>query len=328
MKKISIIIPIFNEPRLIFSCIDSLVLACQECEYEIIIVDDGSNQETKDNLEKLKNKNIKVFYLEKNFGRAYARLFGARNAMYEKIILFDSRVEADKNFISNIVCDYDIVMTGDVKPKKNNLFHKSLNTLREFVFRSYYKNLNSKQDYYELTEENFNSTPKGTTAVYFRDKEILFKICQDLDVTDKNISEDTRIFKKGILMGFKIFRALNARVFYFQREGIVNNLVHLYQRGPRFVDYYLRFPNKFRKFLYLYIVLSIILILLLFINPLLLLCLIILFIFLSLIFVFYISKKFDQFIALIVTLPFIILAFSLGVTKGIIIYFLKHNKSI
>ena len=85
LKKVSVIIPTFNRAKLVQRAIKS-VLNQTIKPYEIIVVDDGS---TDDTLEVLKNYPIKVL-TQKNKGVSSARNLGIKNATGDIIALLDS----------------------------------------------------------------------------------------------------------------------------------------------------------------------------------------------------------------------------------------------
>ena len=87
MKKVTIIIPTYNSSPFIGKAIDS-VLAQTYTDYEIILVDDGSTDNTKEILEKYQD-NI-TYILQPNQGVAIARNTGIRNSESEYIALLDS----------------------------------------------------------------------------------------------------------------------------------------------------------------------------------------------------------------------------------------------
>ena len=85
---ISFVITTYNSEKTIERAINSILEQKTNLEYEIIVVDDGSNDDTKVVLAKYYDK-IKYYY-KKNEGVAIARNFGVENAKGEYIIFIDS----------------------------------------------------------------------------------------------------------------------------------------------------------------------------------------------------------------------------------------------
>ncbi len=90
MKKgISVIIPTYNRIRFLKRAIAS-VLYQDWKEYEIIVVDDGSTDGTKEELISVFGKKIKIISHPENRGVSAARNTGIRNARYPFIAFLDS----------------------------------------------------------------------------------------------------------------------------------------------------------------------------------------------------------------------------------------------
>lgn len=87
MSKVSIIIPTFNRRDYITTALDS-VLAQSYKDYEIIIIDDGSSDDTKEVLKPYQN-NIRYFYQD-NRGIPATRNKGIREAQGDYIAFLDS----------------------------------------------------------------------------------------------------------------------------------------------------------------------------------------------------------------------------------------------
>ena len=85
--KVSVIIPTFNRAQYIAETIKS-VLNQTDNDFEIIVVDDGSNDNTREVLKAFINK-IKYIYKE-NAGAASARNVGIKNAQGKYIVFLDS----------------------------------------------------------------------------------------------------------------------------------------------------------------------------------------------------------------------------------------------
>lgn len=85
--KVSVIIPTYNSAKYVTEAIDS-VLAQTYKNYEIIVIDDGSTDNTKELLKSYKKK-IKYIYQE-NKGQAWARNTGIKKAKGELIAFLDA----------------------------------------------------------------------------------------------------------------------------------------------------------------------------------------------------------------------------------------------
>ena len=77
--KVSFIVPVFNNFDLTSECIHSLRNSLPKIEYEIIIVDDGSDETVSRKL-KSQNNRLKIIRHSKNFGYAKANNVGAKRA--------------------------------------------------------------------------------------------------------------------------------------------------------------------------------------------------------------------------------------------------------
>ena len=89
-KKISIIMPNYNSSEFIQKTIKS-VLSQTFTNWELIIIDDNSNNKTKEILKKFaRNKKIRIYFLKKNKGDGYCRLFGINKAKSKIIAFIDS----------------------------------------------------------------------------------------------------------------------------------------------------------------------------------------------------------------------------------------------
>jgi glycosyltransferase involved in cell wall biosynthesis len=99
--KLSIIIPTYNEERDISNCIFSLLEQSYK-NFEIIVVDDGSTDNTIKRIALFKNRKIKV--LKQNHkGPGEARNLGARNSKGEILIFIDADMTFEKNYLKNLI---------------------------------------------------------------------------------------------------------------------------------------------------------------------------------------------------------------------------------
>ena len=88
-NKISVIIPTYNRGNIIINSIKSALNQTFK-NLEIIVVDDGSTDNTKEKLAQIKDERLKYIKLEKNTGGSNARNIGIKNATGQFISFQDS----------------------------------------------------------------------------------------------------------------------------------------------------------------------------------------------------------------------------------------------
>lgn len=106
MARVSVIVPVYNSAQYIEKCLDSLVNQTIENELEIIIVNDGSTDNSEEvinnYIKKQKNKNIIKYYSKENEGIAKTRNFGIEKATSEYIMFVDSDDYVDDTLIEKL----------------------------------------------------------------------------------------------------------------------------------------------------------------------------------------------------------------------------------
>ena len=110
---VSIIITTYNYARFIDECISSCInqINC-ELDYEILIIDDGSTDNTQKVISKYQNKNIKIFKLL-NSGIEYACNFAFKQASGNYLIRVDADDKLRENFLT-VIKEYLYNDTGFV----------------------------------------------------------------------------------------------------------------------------------------------------------------------------------------------------------------------
>lgn len=91
--KLSIVIPIYNEKNTIEKVIHRVQSVEVGLEKEIIIVDDGSEDGTRQILEKLNHPNLKIFFHTKNQGKGAALRTGFSKAAGDIVLVQDADLE-------------------------------------------------------------------------------------------------------------------------------------------------------------------------------------------------------------------------------------------
>lgn len=103
---ISVVIPTYKRPRLVIRCLNSFLKQnFSQNRFEILVVDDGSGDETGDQIRawKQRNKIINLTYIsQENAGPASARNRGIEKAKAEIIAFTDDDCEVDFDWLSAV----------------------------------------------------------------------------------------------------------------------------------------------------------------------------------------------------------------------------------
>jgi len=102
--KLSVIVPVFNEENTILEVIKRLLnTKFPKVDREIIIVDDGSTDSTREKLKKVKSQEIKIIYHKKNQGKGAAVITGINNSKGDYVIIQDADLEYHPRYINSLL---------------------------------------------------------------------------------------------------------------------------------------------------------------------------------------------------------------------------------
>lgn len=102
LMRFSVIIPIYNRPEEIVELLDSLTLQSTKEEFEVIIVEDGSQQTCKEEIHPYYAELNLTYIYQKNQGPGPARNFGASHATGDILIFFDSDCIIPTNYFDQV----------------------------------------------------------------------------------------------------------------------------------------------------------------------------------------------------------------------------------
>ena len=89
LPEVCVVMPVYNGAKTIEMTIKSLIFQTYS-NWNCVIVNDGSTDETKNILDKIKDKRFKIIHLEKNKGRGYARQVCLENASGDYLSYLDA----------------------------------------------------------------------------------------------------------------------------------------------------------------------------------------------------------------------------------------------
>ena len=135
----SFIIPAHNEEEVIADCLDSIKNQKVKKNYEIIVVNDGSSDKTKEIIENLMktNKKIKLINNKNGTSAAYARNRGSEKAEGKYLIFLDSDQTLEKDFMKKLnklaeEKDFDSAAIRILSTKPETIFQRGWHAYRKY----------------------------------------------------------------------------------------------------------------------------------------------------------------------------------------------------
>jgi len=140
--EISIVIPVYNGEKYLSDCINSILKQTFE-DFELIIIDDGSIDNTADIIQQFKNQDYRIrFIRQTNRGQGHARNRGLKLASADYVCFIDADDTLSSNFLSELYNDItkynaDIAISNwEYYTKDSNLYRKNLNPFKKYEILS------------------------------------------------------------------------------------------------------------------------------------------------------------------------------------------------
>ncbi len=211
MKKnelISIIIPVYNTEDYLDKCLKSIINQTYK-NIEIIIIDDGSNDNSKKIIDQYMDKDYRIkYYYQNNSGVAIARNLGIDKSNGNYIAFIDSDDYIDLKFIEKM---YATIKDDDI-----------------FAICGTIDVLENGDKIYNKINQNLIETFRGI-ARYRRliNKKIL--INSKIKFSNLKISEDLEFYSKLMIYNNMKYSIVNECLYYYvQRK---NSLIHTYSKN-------------------------------------------------------------------------------------------------
>ncbi|MDP3766175.1 MAG: glycosyltransferase family 2 protein [Nanoarchaeota archaeon] len=135
MTKLSIIIPAYNEEKTIKTVIDKVKkVKLKNISKEIIIIDNFSEDNTRNILKALKDKSLKIFYHGRNMGKGASIKTGLKNSTGDLILIQDADLEYNPD-------DYGKLLKPIIENKANVVYGSRIDATRnnpKKMYKLYY----------------------------------------------------------------------------------------------------------------------------------------------------------------------------------------------
>ena len=149
---ISIILPVFNEERVVQSCIERLLLYCNQSgwDFELIFVEDGCTDDTPIIIKRYcaKDSRIKMVNLPTRLGKGGSiTSIILQNSLKQYVAYMDSDLAADPSELERLlkhIKDHDVVLgsrilRGDLPPVKRPIHRSFFSHMYSRLFRTMFR---------------------------------------------------------------------------------------------------------------------------------------------------------------------------------------------
>jgi glycosyltransferase involved in cell wall biosynthesis len=163
---LSVVVPVYNEAEQLEPTLAALLVAlgCSTFDAEIVVVDDGSTDESAAVARRVADRNVPLRVLtQPNRGRFEARRVGLAAAKGDFVLLLDARVrllEDALRFVRDRLDAGEPVWNGHVRIETENLFGTFWRLLAELAWRDYFDAPRTTS----FGLDDFDRFPKGTTC--------------------------------------------------------------------------------------------------------------------------------------------------------------------
>lgn len=207
--KVSIIIPVYNESRFIDSVIRKIqsVRLPDNIIEEIIIIDDGSTDDTAKILEKYSpDPTIKIFHQNGNMGKTSAMKLGIEKSNGNIILIQDADLEYNPD-------DYPRLIEPIIKGKSSVVYGSRFRgNIKRMALINRIANILSNITLNLL----FNSKITDVNTCY---KVFKKDIIKNIKITSKNFAFETEITARLLKKGYKIYEVPINYVARSKKEG-------------------------------------------------------------------------------------------------------------
>lgn len=138
-EKLSVVIPLYNEEENIELLVRKIESALKDKVFEIILVDDGSTDRTRQKVKELNNPNVVLIELKKNYGQSLALAAGIDYAEGDYIITMDGDLQNDPEDILMMYNkakteDWDVI-AGIRQKRKDNILRTFVSKIANQIIR-------------------------------------------------------------------------------------------------------------------------------------------------------------------------------------------------
>ncbi|MFC2162160.1 glycosyltransferase [Candidatus Altiarchaeota archaeon] len=231
---VSVVVPTYNRGPLLNECLDSLFgQDYPKDKYEVIIVNDGSADDTEDILTEYEQRadDRYMHFRQENKGVSAARNLGIQNSQGEIVCFTDDDCIADPDWITNIVCEYDSMDVGGVGGRIKGF--KPTRLIERYIEKN---RLLDQEVFIDLFLTGANSSYRRDLLGEIRGYDIHFH---------KVGGDDTDIGLRVKLAGKTLKYARNAQVFHKHRTTVMGLVKQFHSYGRGYARMHKKYTSHF-----------------------------------------------------------------------------------
>ncbi len=214
--KVSVVIAVYNRDAFIEQCVHSVLNQIFQKDYEVIVVDDGSTDSTREVLARFSDGKLIVMHHEINQGASYARNRGILQASGQYIAFLDSDCIAQENWLEEIIKPFDLddaimITAGKTMGPSSGNYWQQANEGQNYIAR---------KDGYVRESHSCNMALRADFA-----KANLF------DGSLPSFSDDLDLCLRCLRKNFKIYYTSKAGMVHFFRSTLMSSLYTYFYFG-------------------------------------------------------------------------------------------------
>lgn len=229
-KKVSIIIPTYNRAKDIEKSVES-ILETDYPNYEVIVVDDASKDNTVETLKKFRTKKLRVIKRKTNGGPAAARNDGIKASKGELIAFTDSDCTVSKEWIKTLT-EFIKKLPKDVAGVCGTIYPpKDANFLMKLIY--FMPQMDGNTGLAEDKREPFQVNNISCNNALWKKKVLLkMKGFDESFFRDfKTLPEDSELCYRTVKKGYKFYMYPGAPTYHHFRPALKEFLKQSYRAG-------------------------------------------------------------------------------------------------
>lgn len=140
MKKLSLVICVYNEEQSIQPLAEQIIKALKDIDYEAIFVDDGSSDRTREEIKRINDGHFVLVELKRNYGQSSALQAGIDQAEGEYVALIDGDLQNDPANIPHMLKmmeeeEWDMVAGVRANRKDGMFLRKIPSKIANYIIR-------------------------------------------------------------------------------------------------------------------------------------------------------------------------------------------------